>query len=139
MILRPVTVAQLVSIWGQYAEYRRPHIAHSTYVRDYQKISRRLENMKIEAPDLKSGDEVRDYFLEKYSHETTRRTIQQLQASTRWAVFKGWLPANPFEGVMRYLPQARAAPFAPGPHSVLRSGIPSSRHSSLTMPSMRRG
>jgi integrase len=68
--------------------------------------------MKIDAPDLSTGDQVRDYFLSRYSHETTRRTIQQLQAATRWAVFQGWLDSNPFEGVMRYLPRPRTAPQA---------------------------
>lgn len=107
MTLRPVTVAQLSDIWAQYVEHRRPQVAPSTVARDYLKITRRIEIMQKEAPQLSSGDQVRDFFLSRYSHETTRRTIQQLQAASRWAVFQGWLPANPFEGVMRYLPSVR--------------------------------
>jgi integrase len=109
MTLRPITVAQLFSIWSQYVDFRRPQVAPSTVARDYAKITKRLTNMKIDAPDIQTGDQVRDYLLSRYSHETTRRTIQQLQASTRWAVFQGWLPANPFDGVMRYLPRSRSA------------------------------
>lgn len=105
MTLRPITVVQLVSIWSQYVDFRRPQVAPSTVARDYAKITKRLTNMKIDAPDIETGDQVRDYLLSRYSHETTRRTIQQLQASTRWAVFQGWLPANPFDGVTFYLPQ----------------------------------
>lgn len=105
--LRPITIDQLESIWSQYVEFRTPQVAASTVSRDYYKITRRLHNMKVEAPDIATGDQARDYLLTRYSHETTRRTIQQLQAASRWAVFKGWLNANPFEGVMRYLPQVR--------------------------------
>ena len=105
--LRPISVAQIDRIWAQYVEFRIPQVAASTVKRDYHKITKRLEKMKTEASDLATGDQIRDYFLERYSHETTRRTIVQLQAASRWAVFRGWLPANPFEGVMRYLPKPR--------------------------------
>lgn len=110
MTLRPITVTQLCSFWSQYVEHRSPQVAPSTVARDYHRITQRLKTMKIDAPDLSTGDEVRDYLLTRYSYETTRRTIQQFQAATRWAVFRGWIPANPFEGVMRYLPKVRAAP-----------------------------
>jgi hypothetical protein len=34
MTLRPITVAQLVSIWSQYVNFRRPQVAASTVARD---------------------------------------------------------------------------------------------------------
>ncbi len=110
MTMRPITVDRLQDIWAQYVDFRRPQVAPSTVARDYHKITRRLEKMTLDAPDLQTGDEVRDYLLGRYSHETTRRTIQQFQAASRWAVFNGWLPVNPFEGLMRYLPRPRTNP-----------------------------
>lgn len=110
MANRAIVLSQLVEIWDSYVEFRRPQVAPSTVVRDYGKITGRLQRMSLQAPELSTGDEVRDYLLETYSHETTRRTVQQLQAATRWAVFQGWLPVNPFEGVMRYLPKVRSTP-----------------------------
>jgi integrase len=107
MTLRPITVAQLQLFWGEYVEHRRPQVAASTVARDYHRITERLKTMQTDAPNLATGDEVRDYLLDVYSHETARRTIVQLQAASRWAVFRGWLPANPFEGVMRYMPKPR--------------------------------
>jgi integrase len=107
MTLRPITVAQLETIWGEYVEHRRPQVAPSTIARDYHRITKRLKTMQTKAPDLATGDQVRDYLLDVYSHETARRTIVQLQAATRWAVFRGWLSGNPFEGVMRYMPKVR--------------------------------
>ena len=108
--LRPIRLDQLISIWSQYVDFRRPQVAPSTVARDYHKITIRLTKMKTDQPDISTADQVRDYLLERYSHETTRRTIQQLQASTRWAVFQGWLQTNPFDGVMRYLPKSRSSP-----------------------------
>lgn len=110
MTLRPLNLSKLQVIWAQYVEFRKPQVAVSTVRRDYHKITQRLKVMKTEAPYIESGDDVRDWMLSRYSQETTRRTIQQLQAASRWAVFKGWLPKNPFEDVMRYLPKSRAGP-----------------------------
>ncbi|MEL7354069.1 MAG: site-specific integrase [Cyanobacteria bacterium J06560_5] len=107
MTLRSLNVEKLADVWSQYVEHRRSQVAPSTVARDYLKITRRLETMQLDAPNLATGDEVRDFLLDRYSHETTRRTIQQLQAASRWAVFQGWFPSNPFEGVMRYLPSVR--------------------------------
>lgn len=107
---RAIALPQLVEIWNSYVDFRRPQVAPSTVVRDYRKITVRLQRMLAAVPDLSTGDEVRDYLLETYSHETTRRTVVQLQAASRWAVFQGWLPTNPFEGVMRYLPSPRTTP-----------------------------
>lgn len=108
--LRPISIERLTELWAAYVEHRRPQVAPSTVKRDYLRITNRLETMRETAPDLATGDDIRDHLLTQYSHETTRRTIMQLQAATRYAVFRGWLPANPFEGVMRYMPRPRANP-----------------------------
>lgn len=98
---REISLKKLAELWETYSLFRKGQIAPSTYLRDYQKITRRLEKMAKSAPYLETSIEIRDWLLENYSHETTRRTIQQFQACMRWAVDSELLDKSPFEGLPR--------------------------------------
>lgn len=59
--------------------------------------------MARRAPHLENAIEIRDWLLENYSHETTRRTIQQFSACGKWAMESELLDRNPFDGLQRHL------------------------------------
>lgn len=103
--MRPNSISptKVYDLWLQYSVFRKGQIAASTYKRDYTKISRRLEKLKKLAPSLKSSIEIRDWLLNHYSAETTRRTLVQLQTCGRWAMESDLLVKNPFEGVARHV------------------------------------
>lgn len=100
---RAITLNQLSKLWAEYAEFRRSQLAPSTHKRDYQKIARRLERMRREAPYLETAVEVRDWLIKHYSAETARRTLQQFNACGRWAMESDKLTRNPFEGLQRHI------------------------------------
>lgn len=107
---RRITGGKLRSLWKQYARFRKPQLAPSTYKRDYTKISRRLERMKREAPKLDSAISIRDWLLANYSHETARRTIVQFNACCKWAMYSDLIENNPFAGITSQLPKRRRSP-----------------------------
>lgn len=100
---RAISLNKLVELWDAYATYRKAQIAPSTYLRDYRKVTRRLEKMRKQAPYLAGAIEIRDWLLQQYSAETSRRTIQQFSACARWAVDSELLTLNPFDGLQRHL------------------------------------
>ncbi|NEP19745.1 MAG: tyrosine-type recombinase/integrase [Leptolyngbya sp. SIO4C1] len=100
---RDITLEELLQLWLDYTEFRKPMVSPSTYARDYAKITRRIYLMKRSAPDLDNARRIRDWLLQNYARETARRTLVQLAAAGRWAVFNDRLPWNPFDGLARYL------------------------------------
>lgn len=109
---RSITPLELSVLWASYARFREPHIAKSTFVLDYAKITRRIEIMLETSPDLKTSHQMREWLLSRYAKETARRTLVQFQAACRWAELSGYLDANPFEGLTRYLIDRRRSPTA---------------------------
>jgi integrase len=100
---RAISLRSLSKLWGEYAEFRKSQIAPSTYHRDYRKITRLLEKMRKDAPYLETAIEIRDWLLQHYAAETSRRIIQQFNACGRWAMESDLLVGNPFEGVQRHI------------------------------------
>lgn len=100
---RTIPLARLAEVWAAYCEFRRGQVAPSTYDRDYNKFTQRLKRMQKEAPQLRNAIAIRDWLLEHYSHDSTRRTIQQFNAACRWAQESDMLVKNPFAGVGRHL------------------------------------
>ncbi len=93
---------QLLGLWTQYREARRPELAPTTYGRGYGDILKRIQKLSEPSEDQKpisSGREYRTALLATYSHETARRTLQQLNACCKWAIEEELLEVNPFEGV----------------------------------------
>ena len=104
---KAISLRQLCKLWAEYAEFKKPQVAPSTYKRDYQKIARRLEKMRKEAPFLETSIEIRDWLLRHYAAETSRKTIQQFNACGRWAMESDLLKSNPFEGLQRHIKPKR--------------------------------
>jgi len=100
---RAIPIARLIVIWRLYIEFRRPQVAPSTYRRDYGKITARLDRMAAAAPHLGQAPAIRDWLLAHYSAETTRRTMQQINAAITWAVASEIEQSNPFAGLSRGL------------------------------------
>ena len=104
---RAISLRLLSKLWLQYVEFRKPQVSPSTYARDYQKITKRLERMAALAPHLGTAIEIRDWLLAHYSAEIARRTIQQLNACGRWAMESDLLTHNPFAGLQRHIKPKR--------------------------------
>jgi integrase len=96
---RSLSTRRLCSLWRQYSEFRKPQLAYSTYKRDYGKIQKRLAKLRKEAPEINHAIAVRDWLLENYSSETTRRTLVQLNAAYKWAMQSEMIETNPFDGM----------------------------------------
>lgn len=96
---RRVDLYNLSRIWGEYAQFKKGQIAESTYQQDYKRIAKRLIELRKVLPPLQTAISVRDWLLENYSAETTRRTIVQLNACCEWAVESEILINNPFKGM----------------------------------------
>lgn len=109
---RPASLRRWLQLWRLYGEFRQGQIEASTYRRDYRKFERRLLKLKKDAPHLNDAIAIRDHMLQHYSAETTRRTLQQLNACGKWAVESGHINSNPWAGLQK---QIRRPP--PGPDS----------------------
>jgi integrase len=104
---RQITPTDLQKLWSGYSAFRAAQVCPSTVKRDYQKILRRIDLMVQDSSTLNSAPAIRDWLTDRYSPETARRTLVQLQAAGRWGVFSGLLESNPFEGLAQYLTSKR--------------------------------
>lgn len=100
---RAISLRTLSKLWAEYGEFRRGQLAPSTFLRDYRKISKRLERMQSEAPFLETAIEIRDWLMKHYADDTARRTLVQFNACGRWAMESDLLQRNPFEGLQRHI------------------------------------
>lgn len=100
---RPASLRRWLQLWRAYADFRKPQVAYSTWARDYHKFEQRLVKLKKEAPHLGDAIAIRDYLLANYAAETSRRTLQQLNACGRWAVESGLIKTNPWEGLNKQI------------------------------------
>lgn len=102
---RTISTQKIKEVWHAYVEFRAQRVSPSTVARDYEKISKRIRLM--ESSTLSDSLAVREWFLDRYSPETARRSIEQLGAACRWGSLFGYLPSNPFEGLTRYLSERK--------------------------------
>ena len=96
---REIGTDEVLQLWLRYSAFQRHQVAQSTNQRDYNKIAMRLVAM----PDLPNAVAIRDWLLENYAAETTRRTLQQLNACCRWAVESDFIDRNPFAGFTKQI------------------------------------
>jgi integrase len=104
---RKVNLYRLSRIWREYSEFKRPQIAPSTYLRDYSKFEKRLVILRKVSPRLNNAIAIRDWMMQHYSPETTRRTLAAFNACCRWAMESNLMMTNPFEGVQKHIRKAR--------------------------------
>ena len=89
----------LSELWEKYTDYKRPQVSQNTIAITYRHVDRwlaKLSNTNINASD---AVKVRDYLLQYSTPLTTRRLLNQLSASCRWAIASGLIANNPFEGL----------------------------------------
>ena len=89
----------LEKLWGQYIDFKRGQVSESTYLVDYQKISKRVKQITVKKPN--NSIAVRNWLksVKRYKPETIRRTIQQLYACCQWAYNSNLIEENPFENI----------------------------------------
>jgi integrase len=104
---RSISVDVLRRLWSKYTKFRSGQLAISTVKRDYRRIEQRLQRLQKEAPTAGNAIAIRDWLLERYSNETTRRTLVQLNACCKWAMESDLITRNPFVGVASQLRQPR--------------------------------
>lgn len=93
---RSITPARLRQLWQAYTQFQASQLAYSTIHRDYRKVDRLLGVL----PDyLTTAVEIRDWLLQRYAAETTRRYLMQLSACCKWAIASDIIDKNPFEGL----------------------------------------
>lgn len=104
-VLEETTAPNAFRVWQQYAAFRERSgaVAPSTIVRDYGKVTKRLEKM----PTNLEGAAIRDWLLQHYSGEIVRRTLVQLNAAYKWAKRSAIVSDNPVEGLTAELKKVR--------------------------------
>ncbi len=98
-------VPDTFQVWQQYVTFREQSgaVAASTIIRDYGKVTKRLEKIPR---DLK-GVAIRDWLLRHYSGEIVRRTLIQLSAAYMWAIRSGIVTDNPVQDLAADLKKVR--------------------------------
>jgi len=107
---RDISLRSLRKLWAEYTAFRSGQLAPSTVKRDYGRIDRRLKRIATEVPDIGSAIAIRDWLLETYSHETARRTLVQLNACCKWAMYSDLITRNPFEGIPQQMRSPKRSP-----------------------------
>lgn len=75
-------------------------LSPSTIKRDYHKVYRVIVKMP---PYLESAIEIRDWLLEHYSSEVTRRLLMQFSACCKWAAESELIAGDPFKGLSKQI------------------------------------
>lgn len=104
---RAISLRKLTEVWRRYSEFKRGQVAPSTYIRDYEKITRRITRLRKEAPYIENAIEIRDWLVKHYSAEVARRTLVQFNACCKWGYESEMLQKNPFEGIQKHIKLAR--------------------------------
>lgn len=94
-VVRNTSSLDLGKLWELYCEYRRPQVAVTTFEKEYKrKFANHIKDLPTQ--DLSSSVIIRDYLLNKYSVDTTKRIITRLSACCSWGVKSGLIQQNPF-------------------------------------------
>ncbi|MEC4868182.1 MAG: DUF3596 domain-containing protein, partial [Jaaginema sp. PMC 1078.18] len=81
-------------IFKSYFDHKLPQIAKSS-VRNFSTVAKRIELAPFSR--LEDALKLKNWLLENYSPDATRRTIAKLSAACNWAIEEGTIAVNPFE------------------------------------------
>jgi integrase len=84
----------LGDLWELYSRFKEKQLAESTLFRDYGRVARRIKEMPTD--DLRQAIAIRDWLMDSYSYEVSRRMLVQLKACCDWAVTSKLIDSNPF-------------------------------------------
>jgi integrase len=85
----------LLELWNQYTEFRKPSITTTTLNSDYADVKRLLSNLFAE--NIDDPDAVARWVIANKPPGSARRIIMQLRACCRWALDAELIKTHPFE------------------------------------------
>jgi integrase len=126
------TPKTFLEIWSRYVTYRTPQVADTTVDNQYRNVTNQL----IACPHKKltQAVEVRDWLLQNYTLDSTRRALVQLNACCKWAIKSKLLSENPFEGMAQDIkkkPPPDCRPFTPEETQAILKAFEKSKYFSL--------
>lgn len=92
----------LAELWPAYLDYVRPQRSPSTMGTQFKWQTQILERCPH---DLDQAPRIRDWALENYTPDSTKRLMMSLSACCKWAVSCQLLEANPFTDIRIQLPK----------------------------------
>lgn len=92
----------LAELWPKYLDYLRPQRSPSTMGTQFKWQSQILERCPY---DLDQAPKIRDWALENYTPDSTKRLMMSLNACCKWAVSCQLLETNPFKDIKIELPK----------------------------------
>ncbi|MBE9113240.1 tyrosine-type recombinase/integrase [Nodosilinea sp. LEGE 07298] len=104
----------LTELWAKYLVFKTPQVSLTTLDGQYKTVSNHLKSCPSTKPE--QAIEIRDWLLSRYTRDSSRRTLVQLNACCRWAVQSKLITHNPFSGLaneLRKNPPTDCRPFAP--------------------------
>lgn len=92
-------ITDLTVLWGMYSEYMRNQVKSTTYREIYNgRCSNHIK--RLPHKDVFQVIEIKDYLLKTRSVGTAVVVLRYISSCCRWAVASGYLPSNPFAGVL---------------------------------------
>ena len=128
----PPRIYTIGEIFKSYFDYKWPQIAKSTR-RNFSTVAARLENWR--SARLEDAPKLKNWLLENYSPDATRRTIAKLSAACNWAIEEGMIDRNPFEAIqVRSSKKRNINPFTAAERDRIIEGFKQSEKSSYYAP-----
>lgn len=93
--LSPVQSLDLKELWSKYCEYRKPLVAPTTFIKEYQrKYTHHINSLPTR--DLNQAVAIRDYVVANLSPNSAKKFLTQLSACCKWGNKSGLIELNPF-------------------------------------------
>ncbi len=91
----PIKSLELGQLWAKYCEYRKPLVAPTTYIKEYErKYTHHIEALPTK--DLNEAVAIRDYVVANLSPNSAKKFLTQLSACAKWGLKSGLIQTNPF-------------------------------------------
>lgn len=101
--MAPCSRDYLLRIWAEYLSHREPYVKPTTFAQDYKPFTSRIKK----SPQwIETSDDVVDWLRDSYSHDSARRTLQQIKAAFKWAAGAGHAQQNPFAAISNFPKQS---------------------------------
>jgi integrase len=106
----PSPAITLAKLWPAYLDYLRPQRSPSTMGTQFKWQTQILDKCPH---DLDQAPKIRDWALENYTPDSTKRLFMSLNACCRWAVSCELMESNPFKNIKIELPKKQRAQINP--------------------------
>jgi integrase len=92
-------LAQLLSLWDQYAAFKAESLSQTTIGKDFRRIRNYIQD--LDNQKLDNAIAIQDYLQSRVTPNTARRILVQLNACCNWTIKRSLLSLNPFAGIAR--------------------------------------